>query len=392
MSESQVVVVGGGVVGAAVSYFLSLEGVDVTLVEATAIAAGSSGHGPGFFNTFGGDFVPGAHLALGVESVRLIHEHRENLAEVADSQDWFNDKPDLTISFTDEGAARLKALHGEAPTAFGTGIEAREWLTGEEVLKKEPLISPEVRGGYFAESVVQIDGLRLANLYTRAAQKRGARLLYSPVQGLDIRGDRATGVQLSDGTHLPCDDVVLAMGNWTPLASIWTGFPMPICSLKGQLHILKVPGVQLKHHIIERVVVMQYPNGLFLLGATPDPAPGGGLKAPIDYIRPLKDSEPIPEDTEMLMRVGIERFPFLKDAEIVRDLSGVRPMSPDLMPMIGRIPTYSNVFMSTGHGRKGIHLSAGTGKLIADLMLRGSTDLIDGPETLSPARFTPAVL
>lgn len=391
MARPDVVVIGGGVVGTAAAYFLGGEGANVVLLEREGLAAGSSGHGPGFFNTFGGDFLPGPHLDLAIESVRIIHELRDPLNEFADT-DWFNDKPDLTTAFDEAGVQRLQEMYASSRQQLEAGGEKREWISGEDVRKREPLIGEGVLGGYYADSVLQIDGFKLAGLFAAAARKQGTTITHGTATGLTFDGDRATGVQLADGGTIACDAVVVAMGVWTPHASMWTGFPLPICSLKGQLHVLRIPGYTLKHHVIDRVVIMQYPDGLFLLGATPDPAPIGGLRSPEGYIRPLTDTDPIPDDTDFLMRVGRQRFPFIENAEIVKDLSGVRPMSADLLPMIGPLPVYENVHLASGHGRKGIHLSPGTGRLVADLVTRGESDLVADVEAFSPRRFTPTLL
>jgi glycine/D-amino acid oxidase-like deaminating enzyme len=157
--------------------------------------------------------------------------------------------------------------------------------------------------------------------------------------------------------------------------------------------VLNIPGNHnLKHHVIERIALMQYPDGRYLLAATPDPAPGGGLRPTDAYVRPLYETHALPEDTELLLETGLSRFPFLKDAEVIKDLAGGRPMSVDLLPMIGTTSTFDNVFIASGHGRKGIHLSAVTGKLITDLVNTGKTELDVNLDAYSPLRFTPPKL
>ena len=123
-----------------------------------------------------------------------------------------------------------------------------------------------------------------------------------------------------------------------------------------------------------------------------DPAPGGGLRPTDAYIRPLYETHALPEDTDLLLETGLTRFPFLKDAEVIKDLAGGRPMSVDLIPMIGTTPTFDNVFVASGHGRKGIHLSAVTGKVISDLVQKGSTNLDLNLNAYSPMRFMPPKL
>lgn len=391
--SADVVVVGGGVIGTAAAYFLSSAGADVVVLEKEKIAAGASGHGPGFFNAFGGDFSQGDHLALGLESIRLIREHREHLEQFQEEPHWFNDRPSVAPAFTEDALEHVRAMY----ETNGAQLEAADaggvWLEAEELRREEPLLGPNVLGGYVFPSVLQIDGWKLARLYMAAAENNGARLVHGEVSGLEWENEGATGVRLADGRTIRAGSVVVAMGSWTAMASVWLGFPLPICNLKGQLHILRLPeDVVLKHHVIERVAVMQYPDGKFLLAATPDPAPGGGLRPTDAYIRPLFETHSLPEDTELLLETGIARFPFLKDAEVIKDLAGGRPMSMDLLPMVGTTPTFSNVFVAAGHGRKGIHLSAVTGHLVSDLVLTGRTDLALNADAYSPMRFMPPKL
>jgi glycine oxidase len=390
---ADVVVVGGGVVGTSTAYFLSNAGAKVVVVEKEHIAAGASGHGPGFFNAFGGDFSRGDHLALGLESIRLIREHRSHLEEFQEEEHWFNERPSIAPAFTEDALEHVREMYATNGPQLEAADAGGVWHDADELRRAEPLLGPNVLGGYIFPSVLQIDGWKLARLYMSAAQQKGAQLITGETIGLTWDGTRATGVRLADGTTISAGSVVVAMGSWTPNAAVWLGFPLPICNLKGQLHILRIPGDHdLKHHVIERVALMQYPNGEYLLAATPDPAPGGGLRPTDAYIRPLYENHALPEDTQLLLDTGLSRFPFLKDAEVIRDLAGGRPMSVDLLPMIGTTPTFENVFVAAGHGRKGIHLSAVTGSVVSDLVTTGRTDLELNLDAYSPMRFMPPKL
>src|SRR5690606_21730606 len=223
---------------------------------------------PGFFNAFGGDFSRGDHLALGLESIRLIREHREHLEQFQEEPNWFNDRPSIAPAFTEDALEHVRAMY----EANGPQLEAADagavWLEADELRKEEPLLGPNVLGGYVFPSVLQIDGWKLARLYMAAAEQNGARQVHGEVAGLEWKDDVASGVRLTDGTVIGAGSVVIAMGSWTAAASVWLGFPLPICNLKGQLHILRLPeGVNLRHHVIERIAVMQYPDGMFLLAA-----------------------------------------------------------------------------------------------------------------------------
>lgn len=388
--KADVVVIGGGVIGTSAAYFLSRAGANVIVVEKEHVAAGASGHGPGFFNAFGGDFSLGNHLALGLESIRLIREHREHLEQFQEGPNWFNQRPSIAPAFTEDALVHVRELYATNGAQLEAANAGATWFDAEELRREEPLLGSNVLGGYVFPEVLQIDGWKLAKLYMAAAQQNGVQLLTGKVTGLTWDGDKANGVKLANGEKISAGSVVIAMGSWTPEASVWLGFPLPMCNLKGQLHILNVPGGHdLKHHVIERIALMQYPDGRYLLAATPDPAPGGGLRPTDAYIRPVFETHALPEDTELLMSTGLSRFPFLKDAEVVEDLAGGRPMSIDLLPMIGTTPSFENVFVASGHGRKGIHLSAVTGQLVSDLVLNGKTSIDVNVDAFSPMRFMP---
>lgn len=376
--------------GTSAAYYLSSAGARVTVVEKEHVAAGASGHGPGFFNAFGGDFSPGPHLALGLESIRLIRESMDHLKTFEDEPGWFNERPGLAPAFTEEVLANLRSMYAASGPQLEAAGAGAVWLDADEIRDHEPLLGPGVLGGYLFPSVIQIDGWKLARLYMSAAQQSGAKLYTGEAVGLTWESERASGVRLADGSAIACDHVVIAMGSWTPTASVWLGFPLPMCNLKGQLHVLRVTGdLKLKHHVIERIALMQYPDGDFLLAATPDPAPGGGLRPTDAYIRPVFENHALPDDTQLLLDTGLERFPFLREAEVIKDLAGGRPMSVDLLPMIGTTPAFDNVHVASGHGRKGIHLSAATGKLVSDLILDGRTGLSLDAQAYSPMRFMP---
>ena len=82
-------------------------------------------------------------------------------------------------------------------------------------------------------------------------------------------------------------------------------------------------------------------------------------------------------------------MPAIENAELVSHLAGVRPLCADRMPLIGPVPGWWGVSLATGHGTKGIHLAAITGKAVAQLIVYGKSDLPVPLEALSPARFAP---
>ena len=88
----------------------------------------------------------------------------------------------------------------------------------------------------------------------------------------------------------------------------------------------------------------------------------------------------------MLERV-LKIMPALEEAEVVDHLAGVRPLCADRMPLIGPVPGWRGVYIATGHGTKGIHLSAVTGRIVADQIVRGKTEVPVPAKAFSPGRF-----
>ena len=89
---------------------------------------------------------------------------------------------------------------------------------------------------------------------------------------------------------------------------------------------------------------------------------------------------------ELLQR-AIDVLPALEDAELVQQLAGSRPLSPDRLPIIGPVPGWENVILATGHTTKGIHLGPITGRLVAEYILNGPTNLSVAMDAFLPSRF-----
>ena len=89
-----------------------------------------------------------------------------------------------------------------------------------------------------------------------------------------------------------------------------------------------------------------------------------------------------------LLRRAIDVFPDLERAELVQQLAGSRPLSPDSRPIIGPVPGREGALLATGHTTKGIHLGPITGRIITDYICRGSTRIVSDMSQFLPDRFT----
>ncbi len=95
LRSSDVVVVGGGIVGASIAYLLIKDGLSVTLMDGDGIGSGSTGHGHGAISLVGRDFRPGPHFKLGKESARIFRDFAESVREDSGMEPTYHEKPGL---------------------------------------------------------------------------------------------------------------------------------------------------------------------------------------------------------------------------------------------------------------------------------------------------------
>ena len=155
--------------------------------------------------------------------------------------------------------------------------------------------------------------------------------------------------------------------------------------MKGERLLLNYPGEPLpvlisspkRGHMISRL------DGLTSVGST------GGRDYDQQELFWGEEFDRQPTETarlELLQR-AVDVFPDLERAELVQQLAGSRPLSPDSKPIIGPVPGCEGVLLATGHTTKGIHLGPITGRIIADYVCRGSTQVVSDMNEFLPDRF-----
>ncbi|MAF39607.1 MAG: hypothetical protein CL696_12155 [Chloroflexi bacterium] len=371
MSPSpDVVVVGGGVVGAAVAYYLSLEGARVQILERQALGSGCSFHGTGMvISNLRETQSKGPAFAINRASRNLIGGVCGQLAEETGTDTLYQERPMLLMATSESELAQRKA---DMQWVSQRGVQVR-WLERDEVLALEPRTSPMVLGAVYEEGTAQVDGYRLTLAFAAAAEKRGATVRQREVVGLEWEGSRVTGVRTPTET-VPCDAVVLAMGASAGAASEWVGFPVPVRPLKGQILRLRLPGKPLDYfvNLLELGTIVPRGDGLTSIGTS---------------YEETDDPQPTEDFKLRVLSRGMEVLPCLDEAEVVEHLAGFRPLSADICPIIGPVPGWEGLHLAAGHGPWGIQLSPITGRLIADLVLRGETAEPLAMEHYLPARF-----
>ena len=191
MADSpDVVVVGAGVIGSAIAYYLSIEGAKVTLVEQEAIGSGASAHATGSMNLLGTEFTPGPSFEMGLESYRMFADLVPRLEEDTGMDLLCQRKPSLRLALEESEEILIKDL-----MVWQQEYVPISWIDGEEVRRLEPRLSPGARGAAFEEESIQLDSYRLTLGLAGASEAHGAQIFLRQVTDLITQRDRVTGVR-----------------------------------------------------------------------------------------------------------------------------------------------------------------------------------------------------
>lgn len=367
MTGFDVAVVGAGMAGCLAAFYLAGEGARVALIEAEDVGAGASGASAGGLNPLHGPGIPGRLSDLAAASFAL---HRTLWGELEGIGPAFHPRIVRRIFLAADasslaGFERQRALYRALP-----GFTA-EILDEAGIRAAEPRIAAGLPHALYTEGNAAVEPLPYVKAIAEAAERRGVTLIRGRAVGLDAAGGRAQAVRLADET-VPAAFVVIATGARAD-AGDWLGRPIAVGPVKGEMLLVDLAGPPVLHDISlgEVSAYGRGGDGLLWIGVTESHE--GFDNAPTDAARAF------------LMEGAARLMPALAGARIVGRSSGLRPVTPDNRPIVGRAPGWENVLLATGAGRKGTLLSAGMGRAVADLVLRGRTDVpVAG---LEPERF-----
>jgi glycine/D-amino acid oxidase-like deaminating enzyme len=344
-----VVVVGGGIVGAACARSLARAGIRVTVVERAAVASGTSAQGEG--NILVSDKGPGAELELAQLAARRWPEVAAELAdELGDALPSIEYEPKggLVVTTTDEGADPLLAFAAGQRSA---GVDAIP-VDVRRALELEPWLNPAITAAVHYPEDAQVQPAIATEALAASARRAGAVVRTGvEVVGPLLDADGALrGVRTTAG-DIPSDDV-LVVTSTTPrriLHKVYDGdYVGAVGSGDGAL---QTSGV-----------VESTPSGTVLIGSS---------RERVGFDASLRVAV-----LEELAAKAVRLFPFLADANAMRSYGGFRPYLPDHLPVVGPDPRLPGLWHASGHEGAGIGLSVATADLVADLMT-GSAPALD---------------
>ncbi|PKB82211.1 MAG: hypothetical protein BZY88_04935 [SAR202 cluster bacterium Io17-Chloro-G9] len=364
-----VVIVGGGIVGCLTAYLLAGQGLKVTLLEADALGSHASGFAFGEMGATEGAGIPDPLLDFSIWSLQRHITLATELKQVSGVDNLHQVCGRLKLAFSDVEARSYKQ---ELVWQQKVKELQVDWLEPPDVVKLEPRANPGCIGATYVQGAGSVEPYRYTLAAGQAAERTGVEIMLRRATGLITQGDRCLGVNLENG-RIEADVVVLAMGPWSAEASNWCQATIPISPLKGQILRLQHSGDPVKTSIhYGGSYVVGKPDGLTWVGTTEETV---GF-----------DETPTTEARDKIMRDLLTMAPSMSDARLVQQTACLRPLSSDGLPIVGKVPGWQNLYLGTGAGRKGILWSTGMCHGLADLIVKGATD-VPGVAALDPARF-----
>ena len=351
---SDVVVIGGGIIGLAVAHYLAREHVQVTLVERGDVGREASWAAAGYLSYQGGSSEPGPRLDL-MRASRLMYDGwMEELGEftAADTGFW---QCGLLEVCLDE--AQTRDAQDRLAWQRNAGFQV-EWLDAAAIRQRQPHLTSDlpVQGGLLFPDVAQVRPPRLLKALAEAVIRQGVQVReHTPVSAINYDGDRVTGVTVGNGEVISSPIVVNAAGSWA--AQLGPSMSrLPVKPIKGTIVLLETPAPPTRELLdTSQGALYPRPDNKVLLGATLEDV---GF-----------DKRVTLASVDQLVHQAVTLMPALKDATLVKAWTGLRPYSHDYLPYLGPIPGARGAYVASGHFRNGILLAPVTGLLMKELIL-----------------------
>ena len=344
------IIIGGGVIGCAISRELSGRGLHVALLERGQPGAETSRVSVGC--TVGGsaeeprgqiEFLQASKNIYPQLEKELMDETGINIENIC--------RGTIVMAFDEIDEQSQTDTYNEQ-TAFGLEVKR---LTQSEILNLEPAISPQVRSGLFYKDDGQVNNNKLVRALLRSALLRGTELHHATAQSLVFDGEKVIGVEILSGDKLFSRYVINAAGSW---ADYIEGMPKTgIVPAKGQTVIMHsfARDTSFRHVVMTpSTYIVPRPDGELRLGST------------VEFVG--FDSRGTVGAVQELLAGAIQMAPAIANCTFGEVLVGFRPCPPDFLPIIGPSTRHEGLIFATGHHRYGITLAPLTAKIVSSVI------------------------
>jgi glycine oxidase len=346
-----VTIVGAGIIGYAIAYELAARGVQVRVIDARESGQGATRASAGVLAPHIEGHSPPL-LRLGVCSLDLYDSFIARVAEDAQLPIEYRRSGTLQVALNDEEATQL----AEDGRSLARASIPHTYCDGAEARQLEAALAPSARAALLVPQHGYVGVATLMSALVEASARRGVEMLLARVHGITC-ADGAVRIETSEDTSI-ADAVVIAAGSWSGVVSAPPARPVPVRPVRGQLLQLR-----LVERRLSRVIwgtsgyAVPWQDGSVLIGATVEEV---GF-----------DERVTAAGVRQLLETGINLVPSLHSAEFEGARAGLRPATPDELPIVGASSTMPRVYYATGHYRNGVLLAPLTAAMFVDLLVHG---------------------
>ncbi|MGY1811150.1 glycine oxidase ThiO [Blastococcus sp. SYSU D00820] len=361
-----VAVAGGGLIGLSVAWRAARRGLSVTVVDDSPGTGASAAAAGMLAPVTEAGYREEALLRLGLASLAGWPAFAAELEQAGGHPVGLRTVGTLVVGFDDDDMRELTALH-----AFQQELGlAAERLTPRAARRREPALTPRVRGGLLVPGDHSVDGRAVHAALLAAARAQGVTVVDDRVAEVVVDGGRAAGLRLSGGAALEAGSVVVALG---ARSGQLPGIPrLPVRPVKGQ--ILRLAGAAgLLEGTVRALVrgrqvyLVPYAGDRLVVGATTEDR---GFDATVTA-----------GAVHDLLHDAIDVVPEVTELELTETLTRWRPGTPDNAPILGPSPV-PGLVLATGHHRNGVLLTPVTAEAIAELLATGRLPEVAAPFTV----------
>src|ERR671931_293400 len=365
--RARAVVIGGGVGGASILYWLARLGwSDVVLCERADLTSGSTFHSAGLVGQLRGSLPLTRMMMWSVELYRTLGD------EVGLETGW-HEVGSLRLASSEERMQELRRQAGWAKT-FGLPLEL---VSAREAKELFPSLSTDgVLGAAYLPTDGYIDPSQLTFALAEGARRRGAEIYtHTRVTGIDVERGRVTAVETDKG-RIETEIAVNAGGIFAGEIGAMAGVTVPVIPMAHEYLVTRPAGLPLDLPTMRDPSLLVYfrgeSGGLVMGGYERHPAPWSLDGIPADFNGRL-----LPEDWprfEELMENALVRVPELGDAEVIRLINGPKAFTPDGASILGPSDV-RGFWVAAGFCAHGLAGAGGMGRLVAEWIVEGVPSL-----------------
>lgn len=366
MKEFGAAIAGGGLIGASIALELARAGMRVAIFDSQQLGGEASWAAAGILSPAPENAGMVATVPLGRASLELYPEFVSAIEGLSGIKVGFRPKGTIEAFFSGDAQARLStvvALH------HGLGLKA-EALSAEDARELEPALSDDVEAAVLRPDEACVDNRELTRAVLIAAERVGVKIFPNSTVQSVFTNDQRCGGLIVGGRKIEADWTIIAAGCYSAKIAGAESYA-PVHPAKGQMLALRANNVKIDRVLwSEKVYLVPRDDGRIVAGAT------------VEYVGFEKGVSA--GAIHKLLAGALELAPALADAQMEETWAGLRPDSPDHLPIIG--PTdVEGLLIATGHFRSGILLAPITAQLIRDWITKQSVN-VDWAR-FSPMRF-----